>query len=103
MKSHITLLSILILLLLPSCFATEEQPARTSYMIFWGEIINHPGLKKLQEALPPLINGIIKEELKVAGDAEYPQFILKPHLWITLYYLDGYLSGQESLITHALD
>jgi hypothetical protein len=101
MHNKNNVLIVFFLLLLPGCFFNKAENNVAKSTFFIQLLSNTIVLASIKEAITPVINGIIKEELGLAQDYDFEFFLPKPQPQrLTLYYVNKiFENGEKSLFS----
>jgi len=100
------ILCLSLFLFLNGCFRQKKEEGRYNTFIQIA-IPNHEGITHIRKKISPLIDSIIKEELNVAENVNFPRFLIprwqRESSKLTVYYFNNLKKGAESQIIQALN
>ncbi len=98
-KKFLTIICALILL--PACFNNNQNADKHTFLI--QAPLNLSVIKEMQEALTPVVNKILQEELGSEQYKDVPIFFFKKRQAITIYYVNDMYDNGKSLLVSAFD
>ncbi|MFC1842882.1 hypothetical protein ACFLYU_04455 [Candidatus Dependentiae bacterium] len=85
-----------ILFLLPSCFFNSKQKG-AKHSFFIQATLDPAVIEGVQNKIQPLVDNIIKEELGIEQDKNFPIFFIKKRYAVTVYYVRDLCDNNEPL------